>query len=298
MTLAGCTASHDWLDAKMKVVGYRPIQSSTSWRESRMLLGVAVQEVVQHFQVQPPIVHAITDESLRAIQPSSSAPRSGTTSNSNTPPRQRNISSMGNDDAPPDYDTFVQQPDGPTATATLPMSSSSSSSTSINAPTNEELRKLDAMDREGLEKLLQDPIALVAFCNAELAFPKELNDKRQTVLKENAAKAKANLARQEELQTLHAQVSELQKQLRTQTKEFQQQWETKQNEICAVPDRSVILSDLYQAKKQAFDDSERMAETWLEDGAPNIKEFCQAFVEARKLHHLRAGKMEILQQQQ
>ena len=289
MTLAGCSATHPWLDHQMKVVGYRPIQSDQQWKDSRMLLGVAVQEVVQHFQVQPPAIQQIFDSNLRNIQPNNN-PDSSTP----PPPAKRShyhhhhsaSSSSSMDDAPPDYDTLLQASPVPQETT----------SRKVDVPSVPvEFSKLESMEREELEKLLKDHIALVAFCN-ELPYIKELNEKRVSVLEENVKKAQSNMEKREELHSLHSEVKELQKNFKSKVKEFKQ-LEEKQDSMCAVPDTRVILKELHRAKKEAFEESEQLAEEWLDDGAADVKDFCRRFIEARKVHHVRAGKMEILQRQ-
>lgn len=281
MTVAGCSASHAWLDGTMKVTGYRPIQSDQQWRDSRMLLGSAVQEVVQHFQVQPPTIHEITDPGLRSIQPqeSNSAPTSSAAAPANHYRKQ-------SDDAPPGYDTFLQ-------TQSAPLSQPAPTVDVPDVPA--EFWKLEEMDRDELEHLLKDHIALVSFCK-DLPYIKELNEKRMSVLEENITKAEANLEQKEELEALHAEVKELQSKLKEHVEKFQE-LEKKQNSMCAVPDTRTILSDLYKSKKEAYQQSEELAEEWLDDGATDVKGFCRRFIEARKIHHLQAGKMEVLQHQ-
>ena len=53
MTLHGVRASHDWLDIRMKVIGYGPISTDQSWRAANMKLGDAVYAVIHHFQLKP-----------------------------------------------------------------------------------------------------------------------------------------------------------------------------------------------------------------------------------------------------
>lgn len=260
-----------------------------------MLLGVAVQEVVQHFQVNPPTLQQITDAVLRNINAqSSSSGGSGGSRNNSTPPRgaSRNHQSFPpppSDDAPPDYETLLAS-----QTTTPPQQHPPPVLDMPSVPA--EFSKLESMEREELEHLLKDHVALVAFCN-ELSFVKELNEKRLSVLEENIAKAEANLEKQQELETLHSQVKELQKRLKASVAEFQE-LEQKQDSLCAVPDIRFVLKELHRAKKQAFDDSEQLAEEWLDEGAEDVKGFCRRFIEARKVHHVRAGKMEVLQEQQ
>lgn len=53
MTLHGVRASHNWLDIRMKVIGYGPISSDQRWKASNLKLGDAVYAVIHHFQLTP-----------------------------------------------------------------------------------------------------------------------------------------------------------------------------------------------------------------------------------------------------
>ena len=46
-------ATHDWLDIRMKVIGYDPISSDQRWKMSNLKLGDAVYAVIHHFQLSP-----------------------------------------------------------------------------------------------------------------------------------------------------------------------------------------------------------------------------------------------------
>jgi ESCRT-I complex subunit VPS37 len=284
MTLAGCTATHPWIGRDMRVIGYKPIQSDQQWKDARMLLGVAVQEVVQHFQVEPPTIVEITDAGLRNIQPQFTTD-SGT--NSCMPPHgQSQSSSVATEDAPPDYETLLQA-----------QSPSTPPPRQVDVPSvPAEFSKLESMDREELERLLNDHIALVSFCN-QLPFIRELNEKRVSVLEENIAKAKQNMEKEQELKSLYSEVQDLQKQLMAWVDEFKK-LEAKQDSLCAVLDIGVALRELHSAKKKSYEESEQLAEEWIDDGAENVKDFCRRFIEARKVHHIQAGKMEVLQRQE
>jgi hypothetical protein len=71
--------------------------------------------------------------------------------------------------------------------------------------------------------------------------------------------------------------------------------EATQDEYCTPPDAKLVLRELNKAKKEAFDESEVLAEDWLEEGAPNVDLFVHEFLEKRILHHERAAKMELLE---
>jgi hypothetical protein len=68
MMLVSIRASHNWLDGKMRVVGYRPIQNEDEFAKSGLLLSQAINAVVQHFQLYPPKNIAILDDSLNQLQ--------------------------------------------------------------------------------------------------------------------------------------------------------------------------------------------------------------------------------------
>ena len=53
LTLHGVKATHDWLDIRMKVIGYDPISSDQRWKMSNLKLGDAVYAVIHHFQLSP-----------------------------------------------------------------------------------------------------------------------------------------------------------------------------------------------------------------------------------------------------
>ena len=101
MTLVGVIAQHPWLDTRMRITGYQPISSESSWTTSGLKLGSAVNAVVQHLQLNPPEIIQITDESLQRIQ-ASIAPQQQQQVNQ-TP---KNVSS-GASEPPPDYNTVL-----------------------------------------------------------------------------------------------------------------------------------------------------------------------------------------------
>ena len=90
----------------MQVVGYPQISSEDSWKNSYMLLGKTIHEIVEHFQLNPPKILEIQDGGFREIQPNLPAPPdlaglwlngSAASANSAAP-------------APPDHHTFVNTP--------------------------------------------------------------------------------------------------------------------------------------------------------------------------------------------
>eukprot|EP00980_Cylindrotheca_fusiformis_P000940 scaffold248_cov111-Cylindrotheca_fusiformis.AAC.17 len=287
MSLAGVRVRHPWIDSdqRMRVVGYDPIQSEQSWKNSGLLLGTAVHNVVKHLQLNPPEILEITDPGLRKIQPpvgreSRSHSNGGYNGNnhhhnSNSPQRSRS------GDAPPSYDAFANTtpaPDVPmpTVPSTFPL--------------------LQDMEREELEDKLQNETAFLAMIK-RMPIYDEIQTIRTSKLEENAKLAQENLDKEDQFNELKKEVAELQQQLQEKVAAFQE-LEAKQNALCAPPDKMHTLRRLNRAKREAFDTSEAYADDWVEDCTLSIQEFCTEFVKMRKVHHLRAAKMEILQNSQ
>jgi len=286
MTLAGVKARHDWLDQRMRVTGHPPVLSDAAFRDAKITLGAAVHEVIKHFQLEPPQVLEVTDAGLRAIQkPGSVAnrqkPSNGSRANQQFPshPPQVNSASQhssGATDAPPDYETLLQVPE-----IDMP-------------PIPKYFEELDQLSREELDRLLENEIEFLAFCN-KLPVMQTIQTISMATVKENVEQAETNLKSEEELNQLYKEVSGLEKELAEKVTAFQK-LEKEQDGICAPPDKKKIMRDLTKAKKQAYDESEQIAEDWLDDGDGSaVSQFIKEFLDKRKVHHVRAAKLELLQ---
>lgn len=288
MTLAGVRARHPWLDSQMRVTGYRVIHTQETWQQAFLLLGPAVHQVVTHLQLNPPEIMEITDVGLRSIQPkahpnpaSAGSVHNAAVSAANSFPKRppqyagATANSISDMDAPPDYESILEVPE-------------------MDMPEiPQQFEQLEPLTREELEELLQgDELDFLSFCN-KLPISHTIQSIASSVVDENAVMARANLERQEELNQLHTTVTGLQKQLEKKVRAFTE-LEQKQNALIAPPDTRDIMRQLNKAKKQAFDESEQMAEDWLEEGG-DVKEFLDKFLEKRVVHHVRAAKMEVLQ---
>lgn len=273
MTLVGVKATHPWLDSRMRVVGYTPIESDEAWHASRLLLGNAVHEVVKHFQLQSPHLLEITDAGLRRLQ---SNLTSRTTGSQQQPPRPQQLgyASTSNDTAaPPDYESLFQVPEMP------------------DIPTQFG-EYLNTMSREDMQQLLDDELDFLAFASTLPAY-KEIQKVGSTVFEENVETARANLAQEERLKRLHQDVTALQSSLKTKLAAFEA-LEQEQDKLCATPDKKSVVRQLLKAKRQAMDESEAHAEEWVENG-DHVEDFLEKFMKMRTLHHVRAAKVERLQ---
>jgi hypothetical protein len=290
LTLAGIKARHGWLDSRMRVVGYPPISSDAQWRESRILLGTAVLQVIQHLQLHPPEVLEVVDRGLQSIQrralPGTSAvanPPSRTTS----PIRPSTAAAPG--PPAPDYDS-VFAADGDSRLAATP-----SKPTPFVPPLPaQSLRSfIDPLDSSSVQEMLEDEIAFLQYCNT-LEYTQTLATLVESALDRNRLAAESNLAREPSLEDLRGQVEDLESRLRLRFEEYEA-LKARQDEICRPPPVGDIRRALTRAKRSAFDESERMAEEWEGTGDPAA--FFGEFVRLRKVHHQRAAKLELLMNQ-
>jgi hypothetical protein len=269
MTLAGVKARHNWLDNRMQVIGYDKIASDDGWRDARKLLGDAVHEVIQHLQVHPPDVLEITDEGLRNIQAENSMlrnafkskPTGTSASGSSRAPVVTTEASQ--QEAPPDYDTILDPP--PIVMPKIPT----------------HFPQIDSLTCEEMEELLDDELAFLAFCNS-LSFAQTLRAKATATLDENAAAARAHLQHESALTALHNEVTDLVRQLNTETQTFHA-LQQRQDAVCAPPDWKIAARELQALKRASFEASEQLTSD------------LEAFMRERKLHHVYAAKLELLQ---
>jgi len=273
MQLVGVRATHAWLDTRMRVTGYQPITSASAWASSGIKLGNAVNTVVQHFQLKPPSIIEITDESLKRIQNSIAQQNQGGGGSS---------SGHGRDEPPPDYNSLGGEEEGVEAEMChMPIPAVPAS-----------FPELDNMSRAEMQELLDDDDKFNAFVE-NMSAVTTLNDLKESIFKGNVETAETNLKREEEVRSLHAEVSALQDSLKEKVEVFRE-LEARQAELCAPPDRRTVIKKLTQAKKEAFDESEELASIWVDDGEMDIDEFVEKFLERRTVHHIRAAKIERL----
>jgi ESCRT-I complex subunit VPS37 len=302
MTLAGVRVKHPWVDSSngrsMRIVGYPPIQSEKSWKESNILLGAAVHAVVKHLQLNPPQLFEITDKGLQSIQSKQQQQHqhnkqqqqqqhNGNNGNRITTPnriiaRSTDNSSLrsDNDDAPPSYNILASSTPAPE----VPM------------PTvPNKYPQVENLSREQLDSLMDDELEFVTLVH-KLDVYDDIFSRGSSRLNENVKLANENLEQETKLRALQNDAKELHQILQSKLDDFSK-LEARQNSICAPPDKTATIRKLTKAKKEAFDESENLAETWVEEGGMNVDDFCKQFLEKRTIHHMRAAKMEILKYQ-
>jgi len=280
MTLVGVRVTHPWVDSKMRVVGYSSIATDDQWTASGMKLGAAVNDVVRHLQLEPPTVIEITDESLKRLQRTLAQKQEGQSSY------------VSNSDAPSSANASNPQPSPPSYEAVsfhIPI-----------PPIPESFPDLEDLPRSVLDELNEDDASFHHHFS-QISGVATVKDLMTSIYKGNRETAESNLKKQEELETLYAEVQSLQNDLKSQIQTF----ETLQNENKSVLNSThdatrEIVRDLTKAKKEAFDQSEEYALNWIENNKnqtniEEVDEFIKQFIEKRILHHTRAAKIEKLQ---
>jgi ESCRT-I complex subunit VPS37 len=284
MTLAGVRVRHPWINdtssSAMRIIGYIPIQSESSWKDSNLLLGAAVHDVVKHFQLNPPLILEITDKGLQSIQSNNKKATNGSRTPTRTPPRSGNSIISNNDDVPPSYNIVADESSTPAPEVPMPR-------VPLKYP------ETDNLSREELDDLLSDDLEFKAFVHRLEIFD-EIFTVGSSRLDENVVVAKENLEQETKWKALKSEVKDLHETFKSKLDNYSKV-EDKQNAICAPPDTNSTLRKLHKAKKEAFDESEKIAEEWVDDGGGNVDDFCKRFLERRIIHHTRAAKMEILQ---
>lgn len=308
MKLTGATVTHPWLDGNLgRVIGYNPCSSDRAFRDSRMLLGQAVKQVVQEFQLNPPKVIKFTDPHLKKMQPNNNNNNhNDTASNEQQSIPESNPSSV----EPPAYDdslfTAMRENNFNNNGRSNQSTTSSFTTTLVDLPSlPTQFPELNNMDREELEQMLNDESVFQSFCNDNIPVVKQMQLLVAEKSEEVAQMAQSNLNEEESLQTLFNTTQQLHDELKMIVQECQV-LQQEQDNLQDKPNISVLMKELNKAKKVAFDESEQIADDWLNEDdkehcASTMTKFCQEFLEKRIIHHLRASKIQILttmQQQQ
>jgi Modifier of rudimentary (Mod(r)) protein len=151
--------------------------------------------------------------------------------------------------------------------------------------------ELDACTLDAMRKITRDHLDLQAFC-AKLKYMQDLKAIQTKSLDENFAVASERTRICEaQLTGLCTAVAALEEDLRRKVQAFQA-LEREQQEILKPTPVRDVQRKLVVAKKQAFDESEAIADRWT--GSQNTDAFLTEFLAARKVHHLRAAKLELL----
>lgn len=325
MTLVGIEGTHAWLDERMTVVGYGPIRTDSEFHKSRLLLSQIVNAVIQHFQLNPPSNLRIVDPSLQRMQPFSAGGGNGNGSS----PASSNVSAV----AAAAASSYQRYPNGNATT------SSSSHNAYTPPPPKKDVTELhfsdvitiDGNDQQQVQKLMDNyflpntpnvipELESITETNEIMNLLTDTNqllpkleqnlmvvrteERKNTILSSNHVTATTNLAKKNELQNLHEEVTDLQSKLREKVDRLNQ-LKTRQVELCKPLSNDKVLKKLKKAKKQSMNESDDLAYNWLDktkirsnnegdggDEANQLDLFFNDFLEKRIVHHVRAAKIE------
>ena len=124
---------------------------------------------------------------------------------------------------------------------------------------------------------------------------------KNTLLSANHLTATTNLNKRDQLHNLHEEVVNLQYGLKAKVERYNQ-LSSRQLELCKPVSNDVVLKKLKKAKKSSMNESDDLANAWLErntidknNEASSVDTFIDEFLKKRTVHHVRAAKMERIQ---
>jgi len=263
----------------------------------------------------------ITDVNLRRLQQSLSGSTSSNNSSSNSSRQAQSISSTHN------KSTFPASASGgfqqPPPTHESMHSNSGSTCYQQSAPVvaqkvhhepppnyeqvaNDEVNTLippipssfpeiDKMSLSEVKQVVDDEKVLETFIENTAAV-KTLRELKQSIEASNVDVAKSNLLDHEEIvKEVCAEVATLERELDTKIEQYKK-LDAERLELTHPPDKQEAIKELNKAKKDAYRESEEMAEEWVESGeGGNVSDFVKRFMDVRILYHARAAKAERLE---
>lgn len=304
MTLVGIEATHPWLNDRMTVVGYGPTSSETEFLKSRLLLSQVVNAVVQHFQLNPPTNLRIIDKSLQKMQ---SAGRGSSSSGSRTqqnnghsqhsspsasgqmnvpqPPRKRDVAEIHFSEVVAMNATDKQQ-----VKAML-------QNYSIPSPPNT-IPEVASISKNEMMDYLSDTNQLLPRLEENIMVTR-MEEIKNSILSANHVVATTNLSKKDQLHNLHEDVQNLQNSLKEKVDKFNK-LKAYQLELCKPISNELVLKKLKKAKKNSLNESDDLAYAWLEritsdNESHSVDAFTDEFLEKRIVHHVRAAKIERIQ---
>eukprot|EP00956_Cyclotella_meneghiniana_P014398 scaffold21538_cov41-Cyclotella_meneghiniana.AAC.11 len=278
----------------MKVIGYPPIVSDPSWNSSNITLGDAVYAVIHHFQLNPPNVMEILDVNLKRLQESLSG-GGGTKNNS----AASSAATM-----PASYQQSVANGSSPLQNGmTNEKQSQRQQQHEEAAVTDDEVNtlipsipasfpQLQSMTMSEIKHLLNNESAFESFIQRTPEVI-TLNEIKQSIVDANVGTAQSNILQyKEKVDRQSIDITTLEKELSSKLSKYET-LNIDRERICRPPDGKETVKELNRAKKEAYRNSETIADDWVESG-DNIHEFVEKFMEERILYHTRAAKAERL----
>jgi hypothetical protein len=307
MTLHGIRATHPWLDNGMRVTGYRQTANDQSWRDSNMMLGDAVYEILRHFQENPreclslyfldgfrllsaryfPLLNRrlspgplaelleVTDENLRRLHESFHNP------NRVVPPPDT-----------PLIDNGYSRP----ADVLLPNDENDIDDNDVDGlipPIPSSFPEFDTMTLSEVKRIAENEEFLNLYVEAtpEIATLREL---KSSIEASNVESARANLARKNNIEALFAEIATLKQDLSDKVQQYKR-LDAEQLALTQPPQVEDVIRKLHKAKKDALNESENFAKRWVKMGGDDVGDFVQKFIDVRLVYRTREAKADILE---
>jgi len=294
----GVKGVHPWLNDQMTVKGYGPISTDTEFHNSRLLLSQVVNAVVTHFQLNPPSNLRIIDQSLQKMQPSyrGSTVTGSTTQKTNGTGR---YTANGNDQVPSSQrkkdvsemhfaEIIVIEPSDEQQVRAM----MNAYSIPVPPPT---IAELDSIPNSDVLNLLTDTNQLLPILeqNKMVTRTEEI---KNSLLSANHLNATTYYTKKDSLHSLHEEITNLQSSLKEKVDKFNE-LKTRQLELCKPISKDLVLKKLKKAAKSSMNESDDLAYEWLDKSdidcdAKQIDSFIDTFLEKRIVHHVRAAKVE------
>jgi len=288
MTLHGVIASHNWLDIRMRVIGYAPILSDQSWRSSKLKLGDAVYAVIHHFQLHPPSISQVVDENLSRLQQT----LSGTSNNNNATNRSNppNTTSSSNNTHNKSNGVNVQAQVIDKKEAACKVDEEELSSLIPRVPSN--FPEIEELSLSELNDLVNNKATLDKFIN-KISVVDALKELKESIEMSNVDTATANLALEEKVESICMEVETLKQDLKSNIEKYRE-LDARRAAMTRPPEIHEAVRELTSAKKKALNESDEFADDWVESGGSDVSAFVKKFMDTRVLHHTRAAKAERL----
>jgi hypothetical protein len=267
-TLVGIEAKeHPWLEPNTyRVIGYDPIQSLTSWTNSGLKLGAAVDQVIGHFQKNPPIITRFKDKKLEKMNPSLIHTSISTTG------------AVVHDVQDWELKAAMDKYEFPPVPSNFP--------------------EFDNLSKFEMESLLQDPNKLTTFLLQHNNYVQYMQSIKNSLLESNYKTASQNLDHTQRYSTLHQEVKTLQTCLADKVEKLNELHEETLLLASKGGERddgvkNDILADLKKSCHATCEESNALLDKFT-SGKVDTQEFMTNYFEMRMLYHVRMAKMERL----
>lgn len=154
--------------------------------------------------------------------------------------------------------------------------------------------EIDAMPLSEVKQVVDNKEVMETFVESTSAV-KTLRELKQSIEASNVDAAKSNLLDHEDIvKGVCTEVETLEQELNAKIEQYKK-LDAERTAMTHPPDLQDAIKELTKAKKEAYRESEELADEWVESGGENVSDFVKQFMEVRMLYHTRAAKAERLE---